>query len=260
MLPSRVIPCLLLKGRGLYKTVRFRDPKYVGDPMNAVRIFNEKGVDELVILDIAASVSGRGPDLELVRDIASEAFIPLCYGGGVRSLSQYAALVRLGVEKVAVNTALVEVPGLISEAARQFGSQSVVASIDVKRNLLGRYRVCVRSGTQATDLDPVTAARQAADAGAGEIILNAIDRDGMMQGMDTALIRTVTQAVSVPVVAIGGAGNLEHIREAIREGGASAVSAGSLFVFTGPHRAVLITYPSEAELAQVNAMGTGGGR
>jgi cyclase len=253
---ARVIPCLLLKGRGLYKTVKFRDPRYVGDPTNAVKIFNEKGVDELVLLDIAASVSNRGPDFDLIREIASEAFIPLCYGGGVRSVEQFAALFRLGVEKVAVNTGLVEVPDLVFEASRRFGGQSVIASIDVRRTLLGRHRVCIRSGTRATELDPVTMARQAEAAGAGEIILNAIDRDGTMQGMDIALIRAVADAVSVPVVAIGGAGNLDHIAEAIGEGGASAVAAGSMFVFTGRHRAVLITYPSEDELARVNARAT----
>ncbi len=248
---TRVIPCLLLKGRGLYKTVRFREPRYVGDPINAVRIFNDKGVDELVVLDIVASLEDRGPDLELLRDIASEAFVPLCYGGGVRTVEQFAALFRLGVEKVAVNTGLVEVPGLIAEASRRFGGQSVIASIDVKRTMLGRYRVHVRGGRQATGLDPVTAARQAEDAGAGEILLNSIDRDGTMQGMDLALIRSVADAVSVPLVAVGGAGSIEHIAEAIAQGGASAVAAGSLFVFTGRHRAVLITYPSEAELARL---------
>lgn len=255
---TRVIPCLLLRGRGLYKTVRFRDPTYVGDPINAVRIFNEKGVDELVVLDITATVSGKGPALELIGDIASEAFIPLCYGGGVRSVEDFAALFRLGVEKVAVNTALVEVPGLVAEAARRFGGQSVIASIDVKRGFLGKYRVRTRSGTHVVDLDPVTAARQAEGEGAGEIILNAVDRDGTMQGMDTDLIRTVTAAVSVPVVAIGGAGTLDHIVDAISLGGASAVAAGSMFVFTGRHRAVLITYPTETELARVNAAALGG--
>lgn len=248
MLQARIIPCLLLKGRGLYKTVKFKHPVYVGDPINAVRIFNEKGVDELVILDIEASAKGGGPNFDLLQDIASEAFVPLCYGGGVGSVDDMARLLRLGMEKVSLNTAAFESPGLVEAAVRQFGSQSVVASIDVKKTLLGRYEVVTRCGTKSAKVDPVTAARNAEQMGAGEILLNAIDRDGTMQGLDIGLVRSVTTAVKIPVVAVGGAGSLSDIAAGIREGGASAVAAGSLFVFQGRHRAVLITYPSEAEI------------
>ena len=253
MLRTRVIPCLLLRNGGLVKTVKFADPKYVGDPINAVRIFNEKEVDELVFLDISATAAGRGPNLELVRDIATEAFMPFGYGGGVRTIEQVAALVALGVEKVVLNTIAPELPGFVREAARLVGSSSVVVSIDVKRSLLGNYEVVTCNGTCKTGIDPVEWARRVEDLGAGEIFLPAVDRDGTQKGYDVTLLRQVTEAVSVPVIASGGAGQLSDFKAAVRDGGASAVAAGSMFVFHGKHRAVLITYPDYRDLQQVFA-------
>ncbi len=251
MLRTRVIPCLLLRNGGLVKTVKFADAKYVGDPINAVRIFNEKEVDELVFLDISATPAGRGPNLELVRDIATEAFMPFGYGGGVRTIEQVANLVALGVEKVVLNTVATEQPGFVREASRLVGSSSVVVSIDVRRSLFGKYEVVTCSGTRRTGLDPVEWARRVEDLGAGEIFLTAVDRDGTQKGYDVPLLRQVTDAVSIPVIASGGAGSVEDFRAAVREGRASAVAAGSLFVFHGRHRAVLITYPEYANLQQV---------
>lgn len=253
MLRTRVIPCLLLRNGGLVKTVKFADPKYVGDPINAVRIFNEKEVDELVFLDISATAAGRGPNLELIRDIATEAFMPFGYGGGVRTIEQVAALVALGVEKVVLNTIAPELPDFVREAARLVGSSSVVVSIDVKRSLLGKYEVVTCNGTRKTGIDPVEWARRVEDLGAGEIFLTAVDRDGTQKGYDVALLRQVTEAVTVPVIASGGAGQLSDFKAAVRDGGASAVAAGSMFVFHGKHRAVLITYPDYRDLQQVFA-------
>lgn len=247
MLRTRVIPCLLLRNGGLVKTVRFANAKYVGDPINAVRIFNEKEVDELVFLDIGATLSGRGPNFDLLAGIASEAFMPFGYGGGITTADQVKRLFALGVEKVVINTAASTAPALVAEAASLAGTSSVVASIDVRRGFLGTYSVYVRSGQQDLKQDPVTYAREMERLGAGEILLTAIDRDGTQAGYDLNVIRRVTAAVSIPVVAAGGAGRLRHFREAV-DAGASAVAAGSLFVFHGKHRAVLITYPEYPEL------------
>lgn len=248
MIQTRVIPCLLLRGSGLVKTVRFKDPRYLGDPINIVRLFNDKEVDELVLLDITATPEGRGPRLDLLADVVSEAFIPLCYGGGVRTLDDFHALFSLGVEKVAVNTAAVENPALVTAAAERFGSQSVIASIDVRRSLLGRSRVVVRGGRGRTGLDPAEFAAEMERRGAGELLLNSVDRDGTMTGYDLELVRRVASAVSIPVVACGGAGSVADLGRAVNDGGAAAAAAGSLFVYQGPHRAVLINYPGPAEL------------
>lgn len=248
MVSVRVIPCLLLRGQGLYKTVRFSRPQYLGDPINIVKLFNDKEVDELIFLDIAATREGRSPPFELLSTITSECFMPLCYGGGVNSIKDMRALYKLGMEKVSLNTAAVGQPSLLTEAAEEFGSQSVVVSIDVRKRMLGRYEVYTHGGTKGTRLDPMTVAVDAESRGAGEILLTAIDRDGTMQGYDVELVRRVSSAVNVPVVACGGAGNVHHLREAVRLGGASAAAAGSIFVFQGPHRAVLISYPSRDEL------------
>ena len=246
MLP-RVIPCLLLRGDGLVKTVKFDNPKYVGDPINAVRIFNEKEVDELVFLDITATCEGREPNYNLVEDIASEAFMPLGYGGGINSVDQIQRLISIGVEKVIINNAAVSDPALITKAAQIAGNQSVVVSIDAKRGLNDRHTVFTRGGTVNAKTDPVTCAQHAENAGAGEIFLTAIDRDGVQSGYDIDLIEQVSAAVSIPVVACGGAGELAHLKQAVASG-ASAVAAGSMFVFHGKHRAVLITYPDYSDL------------
>ncbi len=250
MLRARFIPTLLLRGRGLYKTVKFKNETYVGDPINAVRIFNDKAVDELILLDIAATRTGVAPNLELIGDIGSEAFIPLCYGGGVNCLEHFEQLFRLGIEKVAVNASASGTMALVTEAARVFGSQSVVVGIDVRRSLLGRYDRYVNAASVNTKLSAVEAARKAEQAGAGELLLYSVDRDGTMLGYDIPLVRTVCEAVRVPVIACGGAGSLADMVRVIREGGAASAAAGSLFVFQGKHRAVLITYPDEQEIAR----------
>jgi cyclase len=258
MLRARVIPCLLLRGRGLVKTVKFRDPVYVGDPLNALRIFNEKEVDELVVLDITATIEQRSPNLRLISEMASECFMPLAYGGGVSSLDHLQSIFSLGVEKVVINSEAAARQEFIRDAAGKFGSQSVIVSIDAKKKWLGGYEIRTRSGRLDTGLDPARFARDMERAGAGEILLNSIDRDGTMRGYDIELIRMVSQAVSIPVIACGGAGTLADLATAVKQGGASAVAAGSMFVFHGKHRAVLINYPSRRELEAVlddDAMG-----
>jgi len=252
MLNIRVIPCLLLRNGGLVKTVGFDSPRYVGDPINAVRIFNDKEVDELVFLDIEATPGGQGPNYELLADIASEAFMPFAYGGGVTSLEQARRLFSLGVEKVVINTAAVRAPQLIGEIAAAAGSSSVVASIDARRNWRGQYSVWVGGARQDTRRDPVAWAQDLEREGAGEILLTSVNRDGTQSGYDLELIRRVSEAVGIPVVAAGGAGSLAHFREAV-DNGASAVAAGSMFVFQGKHKAVLITYPPRRDLEAVFA-------
>ncbi|MCG6533285.1 MAG: AglZ/HisF2 family acetamidino modification protein [Syntrophales bacterium LBB04] len=247
----RVIPCLLLRGSGLVKTIRFKDPTYLGDPRNTIKIFNEKGVDELVFLDITATIEKRGPNFELISEITSECFMPLGYGGGISNLGQMEKLFKMGVEKVAVNTYAVVNPPFVSEAARAFGSQSVVVSLDVKRSLLGKYEIMVEAGKRKSGLEPVTFAKQMEEAGAGELLLNSIDRDGTMQGYDLEMIKRVTSAVNIPVIACGGAGSPEDFGAVVRDGGASAVAAGSIFVFHGRHRAVLINFPKRNELERI---------
>ncbi|GMV32837.1 MAG: glycosyl amidation-associated protein WbuZ [Chloroflexi bacterium CFX1] len=250
MIRPRVIPALLLKGGGLVKTVKFKEPKYLGDPINIVRIFNDKEVDELVLLDIAATPENRGPQFDLLKNIASEAFIPLAYGGGIRNMDDVRKLLSIGIEKLIMNTSAVETPSLIREVADHAGSQAAVASIDVKKNFLGKYEVFTRCGQKKTGLDPVKHAVEMEKMGAGEIIINSIDRDGTMQGYDVELVRRVADSVRVPVVACGGAGNLSHVSEVIKQGRASAAAAGSIFVFHGPLRGVLISYPAPKELKE----------
>jgi cyclase len=251
----RVIPCLLLQGYGLVKTVRFKDPRYIGDPINAVRIFNDKEVDELVFLDIGASRNGSEPNYSLIADIAAESFMPLSYGGGVTSLDQAKRLVSIGVEKVIVNSAFVERPGFIEEMAASLGRQSTVVAIDVVRTVFGRYEVVTHSATRKAKLDVVAWARQSESAGAGEILLNSVDRDGRMEGYDLDLIKRVSSAVNIPVVACGGAGKTQDFVPAVEQAGASAVAAGSMFVYHGKHRAVLITYPARNELMAIFGRG-----
>jgi len=232
------------------KTRGFKDPVYLGDCFNTVRLFNEKEADELLILDIMATPAGRPPNFDLLHDLAGECFMPVAYGGGIRSMDDMRRLFKAGFEKVGLNTEAVRNPQLIKDASQEFGSQSVIVSIDVRRKMFGRYEVFVNGGRQGTGLDPVAIAKRATDLGAGEILLNSIDRDGSMEGYDLELIRKVADAIPVPLVACGGAGSLRDFRDAIQQGGASAVAAGSFFVFMGKHRAVLITYPSQDDLAK----------
>lgn len=245
MYQARVIPCLLLRGHGLVKTRKFKDAMYIGDPVNAVRIFSEKEVDELMVLDIDASREGREPNYDLITEIAGECFMPMAYGGGIRTLDQVRRLIRSGVEKVVINSAAIESTKIITESADVFGSQAVVAAVDVRRTLLGGYKVVAKSATIETKLKLEGYLQQLQAAGAGEIIINSVDRDGVMAGYDIELLGIVSGVVKVPVVACGGAGTVEHLKQAIKEGGASAVAAGSMFVFHGRHRAVLINYPDE---------------
>ncbi len=249
MLP-RVIPCLLLSEGGLYKTRRFGDRKYVGDPINAIRIFNEKEVDELVVIDIDASRKGRPPDFGMIEQFAAECFMPLCYGGGIRSLADAQRLFALGIEKVCIQSAALERPRLITEIAQRYGSQALVVSVDIKRDWRNRPMLYDAARQKKLSQPWGDFLKQVVEHGAGEILLNAVDRDGMQQGYDIELVRKAAATVGVPLVALGGAGSLEDLREAVRAG-ASAVGAGSLFVFHGPHRAVLISYPGYAALERV---------
>ncbi|HXG70766.1 MAG TPA: AglZ/HisF2 family acetamidino modification protein [Gemmatimonadaceae bacterium] len=259
MLKPRIIPVLLLRKRGLVKTRRFADPLYVGDPFNAVRIFNEKEVDELAVLDVDATVEGREPDFELVQEIVSEAFMPVAYGGGISTVSRAARMLKLGVEKIVVNTSAVETPNFVSMLAKEVGSQSVVVSVDVRRRLLGRLEVYARRGQQRSGIDPITFAKRMQDAGAGELLIHSVDRDGMMGGYDIELLKSITNVVTVPVIALGGAGKLVDVRVAVQDGGVSGAAAGSLFVFHGRYRAVLITYPRPDELQKLWMAGRTGG-
>lgn len=246
----RVIPCLLLRNGGLFKGSNFKNHRYVGDPINAVRIFNEKEVDELVFLDISEATKSDGPNFTLLKDIASEAFMPFGYGGGISNCQQIERLFNLGVEKIILNTAAFTTPQLIYDSSRLSGSQSIVISIDVKKTLLGGYEVYISNGTQRTKTDPVTFAKKVQDLGAGEIIINSIDQEGTRKGYDTKLVNAVCSAVDIPVVALGGVGTLNDFVEAINVG-ASAVAAGDVFIFHGKHKAVLITYPKYSDLVNL---------
>ena len=250
MLKNRVIPCLLLRNLGLVKTIKFSKPKYVGDPINAVKIFNDKEVDELIFLDITATAEKRTPSFELLSRIASEAFMPFSYGGGIRTLEDAEKILRLGAEKIIINNYAYENPDFIKEASNAFGSQAVLVSIDVKKTWRNKYEVFLKNGTVRTKENPVSYAIKMEEFGAGEIFLNSIDQDGVMDGYDTELINMVSENVGIPVIASGGAGKNEHFVDAIKAG-ASAVSAGSLFVFFGPHRAVLINYPDQKTLSEI---------
>ncbi len=245
---ARAIPCLLLERSSLVKTVRFRSPSYIGDPANTVRIFNELEVDELCILDIAATRTGNPPNWRLLTEIASEAFMPLSYGGGVRDAETVGQLLRIGFEKVIINTAALGNLDVVRRAADAYGSQAIVVSIDAKRKLLGRYEVVVESASRGIGMDPVAAALEAERRGAGEILLTAIDREGTWSGFDVELTRAVTSRVGVPVIAHGGAGNVDHIAEVVRKGGASAVALGSMVVYQKKDLGVLVNFPDPADL------------
>lgn len=247
MLRPRIIPCLLVHKGGLVKTQRFKEPKYVGDPINAVRIFNEKEADELVVLDIDATINKVEPDFGLIAKLAAECRMPLCYGGGVTTAYQAARIVDMGVEKVAISAAAISNPSLLTEIATEVGRQSVVAVLDVRKSsgLFAKgYEVCTHNGKKAYKLDPVDMAIQLQDAGAGEIMVNSIDRDGQMQGYDLELSLKLKKALKVPVTFLGGAGSLAHLSELFSTVGVVGAAAGSLFVFKGKYRAVLINYPS----------------
>lgn len=247
----RVIPVLLLRNKGLVKTVKFKDQKYVGDPINAVKIFNEKGVDELCFLDIDATREGREPQYDYLKEIATECFMPLSYGGGIRSIEQMRRLIQSGIEKVVVNTLALEEPETVRAAADSFGSSTIVGAIDVKRSLFGGYQVYSHVKKALLGIDPVSYAVDLAQLGVGEIFLNSVDRDGMLMGYDHELVKRITQAVDVPVIACGGCSSIDDIDKVVNDSQASAAAAGSFFVFHGRHRAVLITYPDYSVLEQI---------
>lgn len=246
MLRPRIIPCLLVREQGLVKTVQFGAGKYVGDPINAVRIFNEKEVDELMVLDIDATAAGRAPDYKMIESLAAECRMPLSYGGGVTSVDQAKRIIGLGVEKVAVSAAAVENPRLVGDIASSLGTQSVVVVLDAKKRGSG-YEVMTRNGSRATGKDPAALAADCERCGAGEIVVNSIDRDGMMNGYDLPLARAVRAKTTVPLTVLGGAGSLRDIADLIAAFGLVGAAAGSLFVFKGRYRAVLINYPNAAE-------------
>ncbi len=247
----RIIPCLLLNNQDLVKTIKFSKPRYLGDPVNAVKIFNNKGVDELCILNILASRDLTLPDIEFLKDIASEAFMPLSYGGGIKNIDQIHELFAIGYEKVILNTSLVEKPELIKEAVRYFGSQSIVASIDVKTDMFGKQHCWIKDGTEKVNISPVELSKRAQALGVGEILLNSINCDGMMQGYDIKLVKQVVESVKVPVIACGGAKDIFDFKRVLEEGGAHAAAAGSLFVYYGAQKAVLITAPEEKMLFKI---------
>jgi cyclase len=243
MLRPRIIPCLLIHEKGLVKTVQFKDPKYVGDPINAVRIFNEKQSDELMVLDIDATVNGAEPDYVLIEKLASECRMPLCYGGGIKTVEQAQKIFSLGVEKVALSSSAIEAPDLITKIAERVGTQSVVVVLDVKKKLFGGYEIYTRNGKKSTGKNPVEMAELFQKKGAGEIVINAIDQDGMMKGYDLELAGKVRKKISIPLTILGGAGHLDDIGKLITAFGIIGASAGSLFVFRGVYKAVLISYP-----------------
>lgn len=248
MLRPRIIPFLLMHEGGLVKTVGFKDPKYVGDPINAVKIFNEKEADELVVVDMDATVNGVEPDYKAIEHMALECRMPLCYGGGVSSAAQAKRIIGLGVEKVSISAAAVARPELVAEIAAEVGRQSVVVVIDAKRKMLGRgWDVVTHNGKRSAKLDALEFAARVADLGAGEIVINSVDLDGRMTGYDLDLARRLRERVRIPMTMLGGAGRLEHLSELFAACGVVGAAAGSLFVFKGQYRAVLINYPQPAE-------------
>jgi len=251
MLSVRVIPLLLLRGQGFVKGKKFKDHRYIGDPVNSIRIFNEKQADEIVVLDINASIKGIDPNFKLLRELATEAFMPLSYGGGVRSLEQIEQLFTIGFEKVVLNTSAVKNPQFIKDAVSIAGSSSIVISIDVKKNFLAKYELYTHSGTKKHSLNPFDYAKKAEDLGAGEFIICNIDKEGTRGGYDFVLLNKMTNILSVPVIASGGAASFNDFKAAVDQAGVSAVSAGSLFVFHGKHEAVLIQYPDYQTLTQI---------
>lgn len=247
MLRPRIIPSLLIQENGLVKTVNFKNPKYVGDPINAVKIFNEKEVDELAIFDIDATAKNLEPNYSLIQRIANQSRMPLCYGGGVKTVAQAQKIFGLGIEKIALSSAVLQRPELISEISEKVGAQSVIVVLDVKKKLFGGYEIFTHNGKKSTGINPVDFSIKAQKLGAGEIIINSIDQDGLMKGFDMNLIQKIREKISLPLTVLGGAGSLNDIKEVISRHGVIGVAAGSLFVFKGIYKAVLINYPTKAE-------------
>lgn len=251
MFRPRVIPVLLLKNQGLVKSIKFRNHRYIGDPINAVKLFNDMGADELVFLDILATRKKRSISLDFVKRVGDEANMPFSVGGGIRSISLIKEILAAGAEKVILNTIASEKPVFVKEASDEFGSSTVTVSIDVKKNLFGKELTYICSGSKATKYDPVGFSNLMEEMGAGEIIVNSIEHDGMMKGYDISLIRRISEAVRIPVVALGGAGSMDDLRMAVSAGFASATAAGSMFVYYGPRRGILINYPDVKEMSSI---------
>jgi cyclase len=247
MLRPRIIPSLLIRDKGLVKTLNFKSSKYIGDPINAVRIFNEKEVDELAIFDIDATVHNKEPDYLLIEKLANQSRMPLCYGGGVKTIEQAQRIFGLGIEKIALSSAAIQHPGLVTKIAERVGSQSVIVVLDVKKKLFGGYELYTHNGNNSTGINPIKFIKELELAGVGEIIINSIDKDGTMQGYDFALIDKITEVVNMPLTVLGGAGSLDDIQKVIERYGVIGVAAGSLFVFQGPYKAVLINYPNQIQ-------------
>jgi cyclase len=257
MLRPRMIPCLLVQNGGLVKTIRFGEPKYVGDPINAVRIFNEKEVDELVVLDIDATVNGGEPDYSLIASMAAECRMPLCYGGGVKTVEQVERIISLGVEKVAISSAAIDDPSLVSDAAARVGSQSIVVVLDVRKaGLLQRPELFTHNGRKARGMSPFDFAKRLEELGAGEILVNVIDRDGTMKGYDLPLVKQMRETIGIPMSVLGGAGGLADMEALFRNCGVIGAAAGSMFVFKGKYRAVLIQYPGQGDRDALTAVAT----
>jgi cyclase len=258
MLRPRIIPSLLLHDKGLVKTVNFKSPKYVGDPINAVRIFNEKEVDELAFFDIDATALNKEPDYILIEKLANQSRMPLCYGGGVKTVIQAQKIFGLGIEKIALSSAVIQNPKLVTQIADRVGSQSVIVVLDIKKKLLGGYEIYTHNGKKSTGINPVKFAKELEALGAGELIINSIDQDGVMKGYDLNLIAKIAETISIPLTVLGGAGCLADIEKVIEQHGVIGVAAGSLFVFKGPYKAVLINYPTLIEknkIFKINKIG-----
>lgn len=247
MLAPRIIPCLLVHNKGLVKTLRFKEGKYVGDPINAVKIFNEKESDELIILDIDATVENREPDYKMIENLAVECRMPLCYGGGIKTVSQATRIFNLGVEKIALSSAAIENPKLVSDIAKKVGNQSVVVVLDVKKKMFGGYDIYTHNGKKKAKIDIEFFIYELQSLGVGEIVINSIDNDGVMRGYDLALVEKLKHLIDVPMTVLGGAGTLDDIKKLIARFGIIGCSAGSLFVFKGKYKAVLINYPKNKE-------------
>ena len=244
MLEKRVIPCLLLHKGGLYKTEKFKKPTYIGDPINAIKIFNEKEVDELMFLDIDVSVENKEPNYKMIEDVASECFMPLCYGGGITTIDQMKKIYTLGVEKISISSQVVLNPNLLKEASNIFGNQSVIVTVDIKKDFWGKKKVFINNGKKNTKLDPIDFIKKVGTLGAGEIVINSVDNDGIMEGYDIEFLKEVKSNTNVPIIALGGAGNLSHLKEVFENSNIDAVACGSMFVYQGALKGVLISYPS----------------
>jgi len=250
----RIIPILLLDNNGLYKTIKYKKPIYIGDPINTLKIFNEKETDELIIIDISATSQKKQPNFSLLKEIASECFMPICYGGGINTIEHIKKLFNLGIEKVALNTALTKNPDLLKEAVKLFGSQSIVGIIDVNKNIFGNYKIYNHITNKNKTYDIPKQALYLQSLGIGELLLNFVHLEGSKLGYDISFLKSITNILNIPVIVNGGVGKFEHLKEGIIDGKASAAAAGSFFVFHGPHNAVLITYPNHETIRDISSL------